>query len=196
MTCPSRPAQNPRPAWPSPGLVLVAPGGVCTADGQRLADLLGLRVIDGGAMFQADPNGALAELVAEPSGWLLPLELDPGAALACSGCWSEALAAWRQPVVLQLPAAQAATGPARAYVALLKDDGVPLVGAVQLGQPWQPAQRRADGLPWLGCLPLEGVASEAAAVDGEQARQELRLNLLVRWQLSSARGCAPEHPVP
>lgn len=189
----SSPCSGPstRPAWPSAGLVLVAPGGVSAAEGQRLADLLGLRLLACGAELQADPNAALAGLAQEPGGWLLPLAVDPGAALERPGCWSEALGAWRQPVVAQLPAALAAAGPARAYAALLNADAVPLVGLLQLGEPWQPEQRRLDGLPWLGCLPVE---EAPVSMDPAQAREALRLNLLARWQLSSARAAAPEHP--
>ncbi len=192
MTSSSSSGQSTGPAWPSAGLVLVAPGGVSAAEGQRLADLLGLRLLACGAEPHVDPNAALAHLAQEPGGWLLPLGVDPGAALEQPGSWSEALGAWRQPVVVQLPAAVAAAGPARAYVALLHSDGVPLVGVMQLGEPWQPEQRRVDGLPWLGCLPVE---EACASTDPVQAREALRLNLLARWQLSSARGAGPGHPV-
>jgi hypothetical protein len=77
-------------------------------------------------------------------------------------------------------------------LALLHSDGVPLVGVLQLGEPWQPEQRRVDGLPWLGCLPVE---EASASTDPVQAREALRLNLLARWQLSSARGAGLGHPV-
>ncbi len=140
-------------SWPSAGVVLVAPGGVSSPDGQLLAGLLGLRSLSDAAGRAADPNAALTALQTEPSGWLLPLSVDPAAELAQPGCWVDALAAWRQPVVLQLQAAQATAGPARAYAALLEAAQVPLVGLVQLGEPWQPQRRRADGLPWLGWLP-------------------------------------------
>jgi len=192
MTSSSCSGQTTRPAWPSAGLVLVAPGGVRAAEGQRLADLLGLRLLACSAEQRADPNAALAGLAQEPSGWLLPLAVDPAAALERPGCWSEALGAWRQPVVVQLPAALAAAGPARAYVALLNADAVPLVGVLQRGEPWQPERRRMDALPWLGCLPEE---EALASTDPAQAREALRLNLMARWQLSSARAAAPEHPV-
>jgi hypothetical protein len=91
-----------------------------------------------------------------------------------------------------MSAALAAAGPARAYAALLTADAVPLVGLLQLGEPWQPEQRRLDGLPWLGCLPVEEVP---VSMDPAQALEALRLNLLARWQLSSVRAAAPEHPV-
>jgi hypothetical protein len=59
------------------------------------------------------------------------------------------------------------------------------VGLVQLGEPWQPQRRRADGLPWLGWLPAADHDPEAAAA--------LRLALITRWRLSSARAAAPVH---
>jgi hypothetical protein len=193
MTEPSISAEIHRPAWPSSGLVLVAPGGVSPGDGSRLACWLGLRPLACAADQQGDPHGALAQLAAEAQGWLLPLGLDPGAELAQPGCWSEALGAWRQPVLLQLPASEAGSGLARAYAALLATAGVPLVGLVQLGGPWQPERRRVDGLPWLGWLPTE--APLAGSLE-EEAVEALRLHLLARWQLSSARGAEPAHPMP
>jgi hypothetical protein len=155
--------------------------------------LLSLRPLAGAADPQADPQAAMAQLAAEPQGWLLPLGLDPGAGLALPGCWSEALGAWRQPALLQLPAAEAESGLARAYTALLVAAGVPLVGLVQLGGPWQPERRRVDGLPWLGWLPAE---TPLAGSLEEETAEALRLHLLARWQLSSARAAEPAHPTP
>jgi hypothetical protein len=155
--------------------------------------LLGLRPIACAADPQADPQAAMAQLASDAQGWLLPLGLDPGAVLAQPGCWSEALGAWRQPVLLQLPAAEAESGLARAYTALLTAAGVPLVGLVQLGGPWQPERRRVDGLPWLGWLPAE---MPLAGSLEEEAAEALRLHLLARWQLSSARAAQPAHQTP
>lgn len=135
----------------------------------------------------------MARLAAEVQGWLLPLGLDPGAELEQPGCWSEALGAWRQPVLLQLSAAEAASGLARAYTALLVAAGVPLVGLVQLDGPWQPERRRLDGLPWLGWLPAE--MPQAGSLE-EEAAEALRMHLLARWQLSSAMPAEPAHPLP
>jgi hypothetical protein len=193
MTEPSTSAEILRPAWPSAGLVLLAPGGVSPGDGARLAGVLGLRPLALAPDQQGDPDGALAWLGAAAPGWLLPLGLDPGAELAQPGCWCEALGAWRQPVLLQLPAAEAGSGLARAYTALLAAAGVPLVGLLQLGGPWQPERRRVDGLPWLGWLPAE---APLAGSPDEEAREALRLHLLARWQLSSARAAEPAHPTP
>ncbi len=190
MTLPSPSAEIHRPAWPAPGLVLVAPGGVSTVAGAPLAALLGLRPLAWGAESVLDASAALASLSSEAPGWLLPLALDPGAELPQPGCWCEALGAWRQAVVLQVPAA-AGSGAARAYAALLQAAGVPLVGLVQQGGPWDQDRRRADGLPWLGWLPAE---PWPAGSEEEQAAEALRLHLLARWQLSSARGAEPAHP--
>ncbi len=156
-----------------------------------MAALLGLRPLAWGAESVLDASAALASLSSEAPGWLLPLALDPGAELPQPGCWCEALGAWRQAVVLQVPAAAAGSGAARAYAALLQAAGVPLVGLVQQGGPWDQDRRRADGLPWLGWLPAE---PWPAGSEEEQAAEALRLHLLARWQLSSARGAEPAHP--
>ena len=73
---------------------------------------------------------------------------------------------WRQPTLLLLEAAQLDTGTAAATTALLREQGAPLLGLIQWGEPWQPERRRLDGLPWLGALgpsgELEGVDLRAA----------------------------------
>jgi len=104
----------------------------------------------------------LAALAGEPGPWLWPLAGDPGAFLGSEGNWAEALGAWRQPTLLLIPAAAAATGPAAAYHALLQRQGVPLLGLIQWGSPWLAADRRRDGLPWLGWLadPQDPAVSE------------------------------------
>jgi hypothetical protein len=183
MNTPPALVQNPDGGWPSAGLVVVAPGGQSAAGAVALAALLGLRQLSADPL---DANAAMAELAQQPPGWLLTLAADPGADLEAGGCWAEALAAWRQPVLLLLPAEQASAGPARAYAALLEAMAVPLVGLLQLGEPWQPERRRADGLPWLGWLP-------SGATD-EQPALECRIQLLSRWRLIAARVAAPAHP--
>jgi hypothetical protein len=106
----------------------------------------------GGAAAWADPPQLLAAASEQPGPWLWPLAGDPGAFLGDQGCWAEALGAWRQPTLLLIPAAAASSGPAAAYHALLERQGVPLLGLIQWGGPWQAADRRRDGLPWLGWL--------------------------------------------
>lgn len=107
-----------------------------------------------------NPAAALAA-VDHPA--LLALPRDPGHPLADGGCWAEALAAWRLPALLLIPAPQLASGSAAAGTALLRQCRVPLVGLLQLGGPWQPGPRRLDGLPWLGCLAADAGAAEAGA---------------------------------
>ena len=179
--------QSPQ-SWPGDGLVLVAPGGLATpafsgpepGPAERLAALLGLRRLPLALSAADDPSVVLQGLSREPSGWLLPLSLDPGQDLAVPGCWAEALGAWRQPVLLLVPpvaSAGAAAGAARAYHALLQAAGVPLLGLVQVQGTWQPEQRRCDGLPWLGWLAPEGDPEPDVA---------LRAAATARWRAVSA----------
>jgi hypothetical protein len=177
---------------PSAGLVLAAPGGVAdpVVAGQ-LAQLLRLRLLPlCGAC--ADPDACLQGLDQEPPGWLLPLAPDPAAELDAGGCWAERLAAWRQPLLLLVPAVLAEAGPARVFSAWLQQERVPLLGLVQLGGPWLPERRRRDGLAWLGWLPQGDVAPGS---DEDEALAALRLKLISRWSLSGARAAAPAHPV-
>ena len=183
------------PSWPGAGLVLVAPGGLPAADGSpaRLAALLGLRLLAPAIDAAADPDAVLAALAAEPPGWLLPLPLDPGGDLDGPGCWAEALAAWRQPVLLLLPL-QAQGGAPRAYQALLQSLGAPLVGLVQACGPWPEARRRRDGLPWLGWLPGAADGPAGPEDDGDDPAAALRATTLARWQRIS--GARPDPPLP
>lgn len=185
---------------PPAGLILLAPAGLAGLAAidpcARLAALLGLRLLEPPALPAIgpgdDPAAVLAALAQQPPGWLLPLPLDPGEPLQAPGCWADALAAWRQPALLLLHAGWPPAGAPRAYHALLAGAGVPLLGLVQLGGPWQPQPRRGDGLPWLGWLPApadRGGEPEAAAA-AEDALREL---VLRRWRgLSAAR----PHPHP
>jgi len=118
-----------------------------------------------------EPQRLLAALAEEPGPWLWPLAGDPGAFLGAEGNWAEALGAWRQPTLLLIPAAAAATGPAAAYHALLQRQGVPLLGLIQWGGPWLAADRRRDGLPWLGWLadPQDPAVSENQDQDQDLA---------------------------
>lgn len=159
--------------------MLLAPAGAQSQPAAHLAQLLGLRALVWALNAADDPSVILAALAQEPAGWLLPLPLDPGADLGVPGCWADALAAWRQPCLLLLPATAEAAGQPRAYRALLEQAGVPLLGLLQLGDPWCPEQRRGDGLPWLGCLALDELADDSslpllirrrwAALQGAQA---------------------------
>ncbi|AII49116.1 hypothetical protein KR52_08175 [Synechococcus sp. KORDI-52] len=69
--------------------------------------------------------------------------------------WLQALADWRQPVLLLTMADSDGTipGTAPAYAALCRELSVPLLGLVQLQGPWNGPARRRDGLSWLGWIP-------------------------------------------
>jgi hypothetical protein len=158
------------------GLVLAAcgnaaaTGALLAGAAPALATRLGLSPRQ---LAPADqPQRALATL-AEASGWLAALPLDPGLPLAGGGHWAEALGAWRQPTLLLLDAAQLDTGLPAAATALLESWRVPLVGLIQWGPAasWHEEARRGDGLPWLGWLDPAGEA-------GESLVPALRL----RWQ--------------
>jgi hypothetical protein len=103
----------------------------------------------------AEPERSLERLCGHSGGWLAPLHHDMGRPLPRGGCWAEALGAWRQPVAVAIPPAQLATGLPAAATALLRSWRVPLLGLVQSGGAWRPAERRRDGLPWLGSLGSE-----------------------------------------
>ncbi|MFM7265558.1 MAG: hypothetical protein ACKOZW_08230 [Cyanobium sp.] len=110
-----------------------------------------------------------------PPAWIAPLPVDPGLGLESGGCWAEALGAFRQPTALVLGAAQLASGWPAAATALLRQEGVPLVGLIQVGGAWEPERRRGEGLPWLGWL---GGAGGQPVEDG----QEVLAALAQRWR--------------
>ena len=142
----------------------------------------------GGAAAWADPPQLLAAASEQPGPWLWPLAGDPGAFLGDQGCWAEALGAWRQPTLLLIPAAAASTGPAAAYHALLERQGVPLLGLIQWGGPWLAADRRRDGLPWLGWLadPQDPAASQDQDLAWEAAAELARALQLASSHLDLA----------
>ena len=135
------------------GAALGDPGATSGAEGPAQSSR---KSSDSGSAADAaawsEPQRLLAALAEQPGPWWWPLAGDPGAFLGSQGNWAEALGAWRQPTLLLVPAAAAATGPAAAYHALLQRQGVPLLGLIQWGGPWLAAERRRDGLPWLGWL--------------------------------------------
>jgi hypothetical protein len=64
---------------------------------------------------------------------------------------------------------------------LLKNWQVPLVGLVQWGEPWASAERRRDGLPWLGALQAEKISSgQISSERASQVRSALDLALSCR----------------
>lgn len=86
--------------------------------------------------------------------------------------WVEFLASNRQACLLALPHAARLRAEAALHHALLDRAGVPLLGLLQVGGTWEPAQRRADGLPWLGHWPTGDL----------QALQDLLPLLRIRWR--------------
>ncbi|QVL52114.1 MAG: hypothetical protein KFB97_11620 [Cyanobium sp. M30B3] len=182
-----------------PALVLLSAGPVaCLAALQQqaapvLAEVLRLPLRT--PLDPLAPDAALAALAEGPSG-LAPLPRDPGLALADGRHWAAALGAWRQPVLLLLAAEQLETGLPAALTALLRQWQVPCLGLVQWGGPWQPEQRRREGLPWLGALEssrrwpgsrvaadvgVAGAADAAMEADAERATA-LRFTCQARWQ--------------
>ena len=167
------------------GAAAADPGAASGADGRAQ---LSRKSSDSGPVSGpvawADPARLLAAASEQPGPWLWPLAGDPGAFLGDQGSWAEALGAWRQPTLLLIPAAAASTGPAAAYVALLERQGVPLLGLIQWGGPWLAADRRRDGLPWLGWL--ADPQDPAASQDQDQA-WEAAADLARALQLASHR---------
>ena len=172
---------------PVPPLVLVS-CGVAEAVVPRLQRLaasltarLGWRWID----LPAEPAPAVFEaLRAAPEsshaeGLLAWLPLDPGQWIVGCGTWAEALGAWRQPVLVAVPAEAHRSGMAAALVALLHQEGVPLVGLIQIGGVWEPDHRRQDRLPWLGCWPqdVQDHGDQALGDSREELVEETLLHL-------------------
>ncbi len=135
----------------------------------------------------ADPFRVLAALASDtpaaPSpdhgSWLL-LATESAAPHGPGADWSAALAAFRRPLLLVAAPQAGWEGQARAYGAMARQGGIPLLGVAGHGEPHAPHFDPAVelGLPWLGCLP-------AGAAPTAQARQEqlwwLREQLCFRW---------------
>ena len=91
------------------------------------------------------PDSTIQELAPGPERLLL---LSDGAGLVD---WAEAVAAWRLPTLLLIPAGERLRAEAALHYALLQQQQVPVLGLLQVGEPWHPADRQGDALPWLGC---------------------------------------------
>jgi hypothetical protein len=141
--------------------------------GPRLAKALDLPWA--GCSDAGDPSALLADL---PAG-LVALPLDPGQTLSAGEHWAEALGAWRQPALVVVTAVQASSGVPAASAALLRQQGVPLVGLVQWGGPWEAERRRREGLPWLGWLTAD---DQPARADLEDQAAALAAAVRLRWR--------------
>ena len=106
------------------------------------------------------------------------------------GCWLDALADWRQPLVLMVAgeAGGGVAGAAAAYAALCHQLGAPLIGLVQIGSQWNRLQRRRDGLPWIGWIPA------AETPERELALDHLVQHLSQRTVTAAATGAATPRP--
>jgi hypothetical protein len=158
------------PATGLPVSVLLTACGTDAAVAARLAAVgpalaAALAVPLGPPLAGEDPTPVLAAFACRGGTALVPLALDAGRPLAAGGCWAEALAAWRQPVLLLIAADQLESGVAAGATALLQQAGVPLLGLIQVGGAWCPDRRRGDGLPWLGAIsPADGAADGVAGL--------------------------------
>ena len=90
--------------------------------------------------------------------------------------WLQALADWRQTVLLLTTADSdgAIPGTAAAYAALCRELQVPMLGLVQLQGPWNGAARRRDGLSWVGWIPDQDHPDQAECLDALARRLQLR----------------------
>ena len=103
------------------------------------------------------PENVLSSLTGRA---LVSLSGDPGAIHPNGMSWLEALGAWNYPVVLIAPPSLpsgAIDGSIPAYAALCAKYSLSLLGIVQIGGGWDLHSRRLDGLPWIGCLPINRI---------------------------------------
>ena len=90
--------------------------------------------------------------------------------------WLQALADWRQTVLLLTTADSDGVipGTAAAYAALCRELHVPMLGLVQLQGPWNGAARRRDGLSWVGWIPDQDHPDQAECLEALARRLQLR----------------------
>ena len=108
-----------------------------------------------------------ASVLTDPSHGLIRLSGDPARQTVDGGHWLEALADWRQPLLLLVPgdADGSVGGQAAAYAALCDQLGAPLQGLIQIQGAWNPEQRRRDGLAWCGWIPALDDPAHAFELD-------------------------------
>ncbi len=103
--------------------------------------------------FTQFPDETISELL--PFAGLVQFDGDI-AMMHPSGCsWLEALGNSKVPVALMIEPSPSGEIPglAASYVSLCKEFSVPLLGLIQVGDPWINKNRKLDGLPWCGYLP-------------------------------------------
>ena len=136
-----------------------------------------------------DPFAVLQQLEATSADrWLLVTE-EPAAHRGCGNHWCAAVAAFRRPLLLVVPAVAGWEGRARAYGALAQQTGVPLLGVASEGE-WVPEGFSPSldlGLPWIGTLPAEP-SERPAAAGGDEWIWTVRERIHRRWQMLVAAG--------
>lgn len=108
-----------------------------------------------------------ATVLNEPWPGFVRLSGDPARQRPDGGHWLEAIADWRQPMLLLVPgeADGSVSGHAAAYSALCGQLGAPLLGLIQIQGSWDPRQRRRDGLTWLGWIPAHADSAHAMELE-------------------------------
>ena len=135
--------------------------------------------------LQTHPIGTSpAEVLNNQNSALVRLCGDPAEQLQGGGHWIEALADWRQPLLLLVPGDEGGrvSGNAAAYSALCHQMDAPLMGLIQIQGSWNPQERRRDGLAWCGWVPttshsnhLEELLRIHACLQQSELSQQLNL---------------------
>ena len=129
----------------------------------------------------ADPFQVLQQLAPDPAqgSWLL-VTTELAAHHGAGANWCTALAAFRRPLLLVVAPQPGWEGQARAYGALARQSGIPLLGVTSHGEPHAPHFDPALelGLPWLGHLPAGGTPTARTWQDQFWL---LREQLWLRW---------------
>ena len=154
-------------------------------DPQAVARIM-TAVLGGQPLFRpeadADPFQVLQQLASDTAHgpWLL-VTTELAAHYGAGASWCTALAAFRRPLLLVVAPQPGWEGQARAYGALARQSGIPLLGVTSHGEPHAPHFDPALelGLPWLGHLPADGTPAAEAWQDQLWL---LREQLWLRWQ--------------
>lgn len=108
-----------------------------------------------------------ATVLSEPWTGFIRLSGDPARQRPEGGHWLEAIADWRQSMLLLVPgeADGSVSGHAAAYAALCGQLGAPLLGLIQIQGRWDAQQRRRDGLAWFGWIPAQADPAHAMELE-------------------------------